>query len=395
MYFRYLLVIIYTLVNCMTPAPIMVMNLLAAGYLRAFKGKEVIKSIYLYISISIPFVVIHVNNGVEFDSYLKSYFGSIFILFTSISAALYISLLDDFDWYMRRCAEFFFCIFTISSIAFLLKLDFGILGGWYEHDYALNSTIYRYDGYMYEASHFGLVVAPVFFYFVTQMLGHPTRRDASYLAIVAIPLFATYSIGFWFTFLASLIVSFASTISLRKLRLGYWSFLLLTLGVVLGAVISDEDAKTRIVDILTFEDSSVNGRSLEAYKLATEIASLKSLFWGAGIGQVKELGYSVIIDFYKYSSDVEIVAIPSSAAEVLASFGIIGLIFKILILLYIYFKFDVKNNLYGNLLFLFFFIYQFYGSFMISTIEIFNFALACFMSIRVQGVRSAIDSLRK
>lgn len=378
MWIKYLMILVYALGNCIPPAPIMLMNVVGAISPNVMRERLAAKVVWLYFLISLPFMFFHFSNGVEVGSYLKSYLGSVFILFTSVGLAIYFSRLGDLDWYFKRTAVAFFLIFCVSTMSFVVTSNVDVLGGWYDHDYAMNSNINRYGGYMYEASHYALVVAPVFFYFVNRVLTRYTHTDLLHLLLTTVPLLATYSLGFWFTFFIALLL--AMLIGGGKMRGRAISFIIALTFIMSVAVFSSVEIHDRVIDVLSFEDSSVNVRTFNAYTLATMIAERKSYIWGAGIGQIKEVGYSIIMDFYKFSAAVDTVDIPSSSAEMLATFGALGFIIKTAILIFLYIKGRVYRHQYSNLLFIFMFIYQYYGSFMISTIEIFCFSFAVLLT---------------
>ena len=92
---------------------------------------------------------------------------------------------------------------------------------------------------------------------------------------------------------------------------------------------------------------------------------------GVGPGQVKILAHDMIINYYKYSGDyAEIVRIPNSMGEMLAVYGIYGFILKLVFEIYFFVRLKIYNNLYTLVLFLFIFIYQFTGSFVINVAEL-------------------------
>ena len=379
MFKKYIPPAVYAIANCAPIPPIMGINILALFSRKTYTSKTTVISTLLYIAITLPFITIHLNNGVDLSSYITSYLGSIFIIFTSIGAALYVSNRANFEWMIKTTSLFIFIAFIVSSASFLITGDEKILGGWYQHYYTSGVSIYRYGGYMYEASHLCLAIAPLFFYLALNL--KKNKANAVYLMILTPPLVATYSAGFFATIIATILIANFSKIKSKKSVKMLVALFLLTAIFIPLIYVSSDTVRSRITNIVTMNDSSVQGRSFDSYTLATQIAEQKSLLFGAGIGQIKIIGNPIIIDFYKYSKDaVDVVRIPSSAAEMLASYGLVGLTLKIILLLYLYARFKVYKNIYSNHLFIFFFLYQLYGSFMLSTIEVFCFALAILIS---------------
>ena len=98
---------------------------------------------------------------------------------------------------------------------------------------------------------------------------------------------------------------------------------------------------------------------------------MNNVFFGVGPGQIKILAHEMIIDYYKYSGDyAEIVRIPNSMGEMLAIYGIYGFVLKISLEIFFFIRLKVYNNYYNLLLFLFIFVYQFTGSFLVNVAEI-------------------------
>ena len=125
----------------------------------------------------------------------------------------------------------------------------------------------------------------------------------------------------------------------------------------------------RIKGIPTGSDTSARGRTYEAFDLAYRIAKQKSLWFGVGLGQIKEIGRTIIIQYYYYTDMPEAVRVPNAIAELFAIYGITGIAIKFLLILFFFFKTRVYTNYYRLSLFLFIFIYQFTGSFLFNLAE--------------------------
>ena len=133
----------------------------------------------------------------------------------------------------------------------------------------------------------------------------------------------------------------------------------------------------RIGNIFEGTDTSAKGRTTEAFQLAYAIAKLKSIFWGVGLGQTKIIGGDVIRSFYNYSVELRPrVSILNAVGDTLSTFGILGVIIRLFIEIYLFFKTKVLSNYYRTLLFFYIFIYQFTGSFLTNVAEYVIWALA-------------------
>jgi hypothetical protein len=126
----------------------------------------------------------------------------------------------------------------------------------------------------------------------------------------------------------------------------------------------------RIHNILEGKDTSTKGRLFHSFMFAYDLISQHNLFFGLGPGQIKILAHDLIVNFYQYEGEyAEIVRIPNTMGEMLATYGLYGFILKNLITIWLFFHFKVYRNMFNLTLFLFIFIYQFTGSFIINAAE--------------------------
>lgn len=113
---------------------------------------------------------------------------------------------------------------------------------------------------------------------------------------------------------------------------------------------------------------------------AFDLANSKSIWLGVGLGQIKILGHDLIINFYQYEGDfADIVRIPNAMGELLATYGIVGVIYKLSLEIYLFFKHSLYTNYFNFSLFLFVFIYQFTGSYLVNTAELLLWTTAIFV----------------
>jgi hypothetical protein len=80
--------------------------------------------------------------------------------------------------------------------------------------------------------------------------------------------------------------------------------------------------------------------------------------------------------FYSYTTEVEIVRLSSTVAETFATFGLTGLFLRFGAEIYLFFKTRVYTNYYRLALFIFIFIYQFTGSYLMNIAEYVVWVLA-------------------
>jgi len=132
----------------------------------------------------------------------------------------------------------------------------------------------------------------------------------------------------------------------------------------------------RVSNILSGSDTSAKGRLFDSFMFAGDLIAKHNYWFGVGPGQVKILAHDLIINHYQYTGNfADVVRIPNSMAEMLATYGIFGFILKLFIEIYYFVKTKVYSNVYALGLFVFIFVYQFTGSFVVNIAEIGIWAL--------------------
>ena len=117
-------------------------------------------------------------------------------------------------------------------------------------------------------------------------------------------------------------------------------------------------------------------RTVNAYILAYTIAESKSLWWGAGPGQAKLYGEHRFLLSLGFPTSV----LPDSTADTFADMGIIGLLVKFILEIYLFFRTRVYSNTFRLAMFMVPFFYQFSGGYLtnIQDYLMWSFAFAPF-----------------
>ena len=327
-----------------------------------------------FIAIITLFLVIHFAQGVNDMFYIRSY-----ILFITIGVFCI--------WFVGFCSkvqslEKIFTIILYINVLLvpfaLLSLQFNIVKEYFWYLVPINPgipVIPRLQMFTYEASYYSLLLVPIAFYTIWNFLFFKKKINTINIALVIMLLALSFSLGV----ITGIIISFilvllfnTDTLKARKrtIVIGVVSFAgLLTALLILFYYFPDNPLIVRIKGIPNGQDTSARGRTYEAFDLAYRIARQKSLWFGVGLGQIKEIGRTIIIQYYYYTKMPETVRIPNATAELFAVYGIIGVSIKFLCITFFFFKTRVYNNYYRLSLFLFIFIYQLTGSFLFNLAE--------------------------
>lgn len=284
------------------------------------------------------------------------------------------------DRVFSRLVKFNFWLFLLSLVLLLMLNEDSYL--WSFVPISANvSPIPRLKMFTYEPSYYALLLVPLILYYLQFLYYGATEVSRVKLLIMAmVPFVFALSYGAIGIIIACFFVFLILNLFSGQRRIETFRFLNIYVVLVciscffLLVFFDDSPLLTRVYNILNGKDTSVNGRSFEAYSLAYLIIREKSELFGVGPGQVDVAGQNIINFFYDYmpteSGDAPVARLPSSVAESFATFGFIGLGLRFFILFYLFVKTRVRTSSYRFMLFIFMFIYQFVGSFTTSVVEL-------------------------
>jgi hypothetical protein len=197
-----------------------------------------------------------------------------------------------------------------------------------------------------------------------------------YYLLTLVPLFLSLSFGVILATTIALLLIFIKNsrhviFSSKNFRYFAGGLCLLTTITIFVAVFyPDNVVFRRMENVLSGNDPSFNGRTMDSFDMSWDIAKKKSIAFGVGFGQTKILGLPVFIK--KYNNDrftTTDIGIPNTTGDTFATLGLVILAFKFFLEIYFFFKTRVYSNQYRLALFLFIFIYQFTGGFLTNIAE--------------------------
>lgn len=327
-----------------------------------------------FIAVLLPFIIVHVFiTGVDLPSYSISLLNMLMIYVFCQAVFTFLKDPVDHEKIMRRLLyiNFFFCL--IACILYFTPWQ-NIF--WIQQNLTRGvDGLLRLKLFTYEASHYALLFVPVFlFYLLQYVLAQNKINNTLLLLMIFLPMVLSFSVGVIGSLLLAGIITFI--IHFRQLApkrrmvnavitIGFVSAVTL---FILFFFFRDNVFFARIANIFSGEDTSGQGRTGDAFRLALQILQDKNDYWGIGPGQLKIDGEDVIRGYYLYY-DRTPVAIPNAAAETLLLFGWVGLALRLFIQIFLFFVTRVWSNYYRLTIFLFMFVYQFTGSFITNMAE--------------------------
>jgi hypothetical protein len=327
-----------------------------------------------FILVIIPFIIVQINNGVDLKTYTVSFLYLTTVYIFCQAFYTFLVYCKDIESIFRKLVIINF-IFCLIAIPLYFTDYYDIL--WIQQFLTRGVDEFkRFKLFTYEASYYATLFAPMFFfYFLKVNLSLNKNKSWLILLVILMPYLLSFSIGVFSCILISITVMYAVMFRYigRKIRLWYLVFFVVasfaSIFLILLIFFPDNSLFIRIDNIVTGNDSSGNGRTLDAFYLANKILHLRNVFFGIGPGQVKVIGANIIRDYYNYPADYTVISIPNSTAETLAIFGVLGLVIRMSAEIFFFIYTRVWTNYYRLLLFLFIFFYQFTGSFITNLAE--------------------------
>jgi len=369
-------VVIYFFFNSfLLPEGLLYTTLLTPVMLYFLLKEEKMKPVFrwsLALFIPVPF---QLYQGVDMKSYLVSLTMLVTALIFLITAFY---IIKKYREYMDGIFRKVLLLNGVFVLLALVILPFGGIRGllWYEVPITQGLAIIpRLKLFTYEASYYSLLMMPVFLYFLMRVFYQLEKHAMLIFLASAVPLLLSLSFGVLGALMISLVI--AVLVRWNKIPLSFKrftflsSFFLLGLVVLLFLVWPENPIYFRIQNIIQGTDTSSMGRLVYSFMFARDIIWQHGVFFGIGPGQVKIIAHDMIVNHYQYHGSLgTIVRIPNSLAEMLATYGIYGFVFKLFLEIYFFVKAKVYANMYVLVLFLFIFIYQFTGSFISNIAEL-------------------------
>ncbi|MCQ4142445.1 hypothetical protein [Chryseobacterium sp. EO14] len=335
---------------------------------------KAMKSLTICLVLLFIWTVIHIFQGANFHFILLSFL-------MAICTLIYISFFWEFyskvisfdlfiDFITKSNAIFLAIALSAYKISFLKNLF------WYYNELSFKGNpIPRLKMFELEASHYSLTIAPLAIYYFWKNIKKYNQKDMLLLSSLVISLILSFSLGV----LSALILAFSTLFVLRTQkiyqyrRIKYTYISIFFIGTCCTALLHflypDNLIFLRLKNVITGADTSGRGRTYEAFILADMIVQKKNMFLGIGLGQLKELGRTTIINYYSYTKIPEVVRLPNSLAETIVYFGYLGAVLKLIIVIFLFFKYKVYESPFNLSLYLFIFIYQFTGSYIFNIAE--------------------------
>ncbi len=321
-----------------------------------------------------PFFIIHLILGVDVKTYLVSILNYTFVYIFCQAFYTFLKVAADKEKIFKTLLKINFILCVIAIPIYFTSFNTIV---WMQENITEGlDNFLRLKLFTYEASYYAMLFTPLFLFFFTQVLLNQNKiKSWMLLPMLLLPYLLSFSIGtigcMMIAFIAVYLFHFRRLTKKRSvLNIVMLSSmgLIVTL-VILWLFIPGNSLFLRLENILSGKDTSGNGRTSEAFILATRIIDLKSHVFGVGAGQIKVIGAEIIKFFYFYPMDYTDIAIPNAAAETLAIFGWLGFSLRLLIELFLFFYTKVWTNYFRFLLFVFIFVYQFTGSFVTNIAE--------------------------
>jgi hypothetical protein len=327
-----------------------------------------------FVTVLLPFIIVHVFiTGVDLKSYVLSTLNIIMIYIFCQAFYTFLRVHPDPERIFRKLLILNFVLCLLGILFYFTPYDriFWIRQTLSEQVFG----VHRFRMFTYEASYYAMLFAPLFvFYWLQYTFVQNRIKNQWLIPMIFLPLLLSFSLGVITALLLAGLITFLIYFPLliRKRRvvnsLIYAALLTVSIAGIMFLFFKNNPFFLRLLNLIEGDDTSGNGRTIDAFILTGKIIKEKSELWGIGPGELKYVGKDIIQGYYLYKPDAP-VAIPNAAAETWLLFGWVGLVFRLGIQFVLFFYTKVWKNYYRLMLFLFVFIYQFTGSYITNPAE--------------------------
>lgn len=319
-----------------------------------------------FLAVLSPFVVAHLVLGVDYRYYLTSFLVLFSVYLSGYAIYRGLPMVRDPGRFLLLAIRL---NFAASLVALVVKATPLAALLWGKNVISANmDEVMRLKMLMYEPSHYSSVIVPLVLFAYFRCLLRFSVRNLGVLLMVLFPLGLSYSFGNISAVLIAIgVITVVYLRPICRLNRAYL-FAIPLAALLVAAVLLSGSFAQRLANIVTGNDTSGQARTVLSYLLSYQIASVKSLWWGVGLGQVKVIAPDIIAVINKFWAEND-AHLPCVIAETMATFGIFGLSLRLLAEIFLFFRTRVYRNYYRLSLFIFMFVYQFTGSYTTNIIE--------------------------
>lgn len=338
---------------------------------------QILKPYIFYIAISTLFLLFHFFFiSIQPTDYIRSWLLTFLNIAFLINCWYYFNRINEQSLakLFQKVCYLNFILVLIALIAFFIPVLKPIF--WYLIPITKGSGIVpRLKLFTSEASIYSLMLSPFFLYYFFYYLKQKRLLNVQFFFFLIVPLLLSCSFGVCAGLFIAIVIAilFFDRELLQKRTINQLIFFscLLIICLFVWVYLDRENLFVlRLKNILSGSDTSAKGRTIESFIIAKKVLNqYHSWLWGIGPGQFKIMGKELLLSYYQYSGNVSDIRIPNACADTLIVYGIFGLVIRIGLQVYLFFKTKVYQNYYRFSLFVFLFVYQFTGSYYNNLIE--------------------------
>lgn len=374
--------IVYFFLNSVfLPLGLLYTSILTPFFIFWLYKENKVRYTWLFFIITIPFAIIHYNQGVSSSYYVKSYILLFTVFIFILTVIRFLEITQSLRRIYRILLTLNFFLVCVACVLFFIPGARGLMWSVYDVSTGL-AKFPRLSLFTYEPSYYSTLMIPLVFYYYLKIIFFKYPNAGYIFFMASLPLILSFSMGAILGIAISFGILFFSNIRsflMRKnviLFILAAAFLLTVAMIILYNVYPGNPLFLRLNNIFAGKDSSFKGRTYDSYVLALSVATKKSIYFGVGLGQVKLLGTEIWNTFYSTIVTINQISIPNAVAETFAIYGIAGLLIRFILEWYFFFRTRTYTNYYRLGLFIYIFIYQFTGSYFFNVAEYVIWALA-------------------
>ena len=365
--------VVYLFFNSLfLPHGLLYTTLLSPLFFLFLSDKKELIYIIGYLSVALIFATFHILQNPQLDIYFftRSFLLYFMVFISSLAAYVSIKNLSSYQFlevhsFLVKINFFFFCFAVFSLLTPFLSLF------WMEG---------RLKMLHYEPSYYATLISPLFIISLFNYLLSKSKGSLKSLFMISIPLLFTLSAGVIGSIMIASLIAFF--IFFRQIIFNKRFIFILFLALIIFSLLllAGSSLIDRFFLVIAGSDSSGIVRTFQSNYVANKVALETSIIFGSGFGQSKLLAIKYFDEFWL---GLDYARIANSVAGLYAEFGILGILLKFFICIFLFFKTRVINSPLRICFFIFVFTYQFTGSYTTNLAEYILWILA-FLPILTQ-----------
>ena len=307
-----------------------------------------------FLVVMFPFAFANAIQGMKISDFVPSFLLFFTVYITVYTFAVAVNEMRNLDHLIRTLI---WLNLILAIIGLAVRFTHYVTFMWMTPEDSSSTTL-RFKGFTSEPSLYSTLLTPLFLYSYWLVARKRNWYTVCLFLATSLPLLMSLSYGTIGGLTISLLTVYL--VGGRGFTRYKW---ILAIGVVAAvgylALPSSNPIKARVVNMITGNDGSEQIRTSASYLAAYGEAKSKDIWFGAGLGETKDIGRT----YMNWDISSSNPHLASAIAETFGEMGILGLALRFFLEFFFFFRTKPYKDPYRLSLFIWIFVFQFGGSF--------------------------------